>query len=243
MPACLSPSLPRRLVALWFVYAEAASAATPLSPVTVQAVTGRVIAGYDQLQAGRRSFQAHHSLAPEARLRFVLDDAGADPARPPPLQFLSDRMQLDVPLEEGRYFRLGAPVPALHQGRLLAARSSGRLQIHPLVRDPDSDPLVTRLGDLRLECEVSWSIGKSSAPLWMRGAFAMAGGVCHSSHIQAGLYSPRAIQSVTLSEQGHSASFKAGPNHHDYQLPLYDRHWSDRALVRFQAMPTRMPSS
>ena len=76
----------------------------------------------------------------------------------------------------------------------------------------------------------------------MRGAFAMAGGVCRSSRIQADLYSPRAILAMTLSEHGRTASFKAGRNRHDYQLPLHDKHWSDQALVHFQPLATAMLS-
>lgn len=240
-PRCFLP-LAAALVIPCPEAAATAAATTTLSPVTIQAMTGNPIASYDRLQEGRRSFERHHALAPSAQLRFVTDDSVHDTAPDLRLQFLSDQQQLDIPLDHHKSFELAPPVPAMRHARLLADRPPDTLQIHPLVRNAADDSLDTRLGNLRLECEVSWSIGKSSAPLWMHAAFAMAGGVCHSSRIQVDLYSPRAILSVTLSEHGRSATFKAGRNRHDYQLPLYDKHWSDQALVHFQPIPTVTPS-
>lgn len=115
---------------------------------------------------------------------------------------------------------------------LLANRGRGALAVRPIVLSPGTDLEERRLGDMRLQCEVTWAIEKEHASIATRGLFGMAGG-CRSTKL--GLYarSERPIADATIFTGGRKVPIAILADRHNYRVPLGDKSLPDDARVRF----------
>lgn len=141
---------------------------------------------------------------------------------------------VDLNLDEDDYFVLpnfGTTSPK--QATLVANRAEGAIVIHPVVRTPADGEGITHLGDLRLECEVSWAIQKGSASLAIRSMFAIGGRVCHSHNIAVDFYAPKKLLSVTIVDGQKTQPLRIGRSCHVYMPPVADESWPDSTLVQY----------
>lgn len=206
-----------------------------LAPVTVIGFGGSVQARFSDLWNGYKVFIKARASAPHASLKFFVEDTSASPAMPPlEIKFETGDSYYEVRVNEDGYFTLPGTNAIDAAGSLmLANRKQGTVRIHPIVRTSGDGSASTHLGELRLECEVSWAIQKGSAPLYIRSAFFLGGRACHSKNISMQFYSPEKLKSITMSSDDRTRTLGAGRNQHDYWPPIYDKSWPDSTVVDF----------
>lgn len=205
-----------------------------LSTVTVTSSMGSVQGNYKNFLNGYHAFVEKHEYAANSRLEFHVDDASASDG-PLQLKFETKSSYEDVPLDEDNNFEL--PIrqdDALLHGGLLANRPKGSVDVQPLVRSPGERHSVATLGELRLECVVSWAISKGSASVFVKGLFLLGGGVCHSRKIEVYLYSPSPLASATLSDGKRTETLRIGRNNHWYAVPVSDKSFANSAVVTYE---------
>lgn len=213
---------------------DVSPAVTQLSAVTVTSSMGSVQGNYKNFLNGYHAFVEKHEYAPNSRLEFHVADASAsdDPLQ---LKFETKSSYEHVLLDEDHNFEL--PIrqddELLHSG-LLANRPKGSVDVQPLVRSPGDGHSVATLGELRLECMVSWAISKGSASVFVKGFFLLGGGVCHSRKIEVYLYSPDPLSSATLSDGKRTETLRVGHNNHWYSVPVSDKSFANSAVVTYE---------
>lgn len=192
---------------------------------------------YRSMLEGVKTFEEKHALAPRAALRFVLIPRRADVDMDGlVLRLGTDEEGREIPLDADKVFAL--PVdPALAEAgaELTANRRAGSLRWLPHVRSPDLPAGVRRLGDLRLACEVHWSIDRETLPFAMRSMIGMLGGPCGfvSSKGTYSFHEPRRLRAaVIVSGDRREAVPVSG---YWYTPPLRDRSWDDDSLVELES--------
>lgn len=210
--------------------------AATLDPVVVHGVAGSFQASYKDLLRGVETFNKKHIYAPKSTLKFFVSDGSANELSPPlQLKFETRDSLYDVDLDEAKFFALPNPSKVnFSDSALLANRKKGGVELYPIVRTPADGSAVTRLADLRLECEVSWAIQKKAVPFYIRSAFFTSGRVCHSKHISVSFYSPRPLVSATMRSGQRTEIFPAGRDRHSYWIPVYDKSWPDDTAIEFK---------
>ena len=216
-------------------FAQEAISTKALSPVIVNSVAGSFQAKYKDLLNGYKMFNKKKHYAPRSDMMFFVDDTSAKGnSLPLEIKFETRDSFYDVPVNDADFFSLPSPNQiGLKNSKMLANRRKDTIIIHPIVRTITDGVNITHLGDLRLECEVSWEIQKSAVPFYIRSAFFAAGRVCHSKHIAFSFYSPRLLSSVTLRSGSRVKTFRVARDGHTYSVPVYDSTWADDSVVEF----------
>ncbi|MHB8742055.1 MAG: hypothetical protein ACYC9L_02935 [Sulfuricaulis sp.] len=203
-----------------------------MAPVAVTGAANAEQIRYSDLLAGVDAFKKYRHYAPAATLAFFLKDKKAA-VTPASLMLRTDEKDFPVPVAADGKFDL--PTPAQIGGKdgfLVANRKAGMTGVVPTVRSAADTDTSIRLGDLRLQCEVSWAIEKQNAPKAVRAMFFLGGRVCHSSKIAVNYFQgEHALASATLSEKGAQLPLKILSDGVTYWVPLGDTKWSDEATV------------
>jgi hypothetical protein len=193
---------------------------------------------YRAYLAGMRQWEQKQSLAPHAPLRFTLrpqsPQARLEGVR---LRIEGEHTGIDVPLAPDGSFTLPVSQAAADDGASLQLnRKRGLYRWRPDIHSPGVPANARRLGDLRLECEVRWTVEQDDVPALMRAVFNAAGGACHSRQIQVDFLSPRAIASARLVAGPRTEPLPAEriePGGQVYLPPVHDTSWPDDTLVEF----------
>ncbi len=212
----------------------ATPSATTLSPVSVTGAANAARIRYRDLLAGVAAFKKYRHYAPDATLSFYLAPPSKIAASPAVvLQLQTTKSQIDVPVADNGKFTLPAEKDVDgDDAYLVANRRAGAVGVVPTVRSASDTDTVLRLGDLRLQCEVSWAIEKQSAPKAIRSFFFLAGRMCHSSRIAVNYFhAVRKLSKAILSYAGRQVNVVIAQDGHTYRPPLGDTKWPDDALV------------
>ena len=108
----------------------------------------------------------------------------------------------------------------------------GGIAITPLVMSPDTTQADRRLGDLRLQCEVSWAIVQESVAA-SPGAFVEAASGCKGSRSALHAVANRRIASAVVTTGTRIEPVAVSDNGFSYRLRLHDRTLPNTARVRF----------
>lgn len=192
---------------------------------------------YRKMLDGLDAFDAHHALAPQASLNFLLR-----PQQPNlkldnlTLRIVGDHTSIDVPIAADYTFSLPRDEAAARDDADLRLNTKkGLFRWRPLVLTPGLPPNTRRLGDLRLECEVRWAVDKFDLSFLKLTFLTPLGGACHSSRARIFYVAAAPIASVTLVSGTRRESLPAERmDPHDnqrYSPPLYDADWPDDTLV------------
>lgn len=211
---------------------ENVTAAAPSDDIVVVGFSKPYRLTVAQLRNAARAYERGRArLAPEGRLYFQVATAdGAERRGEVRLTLRSSRRNVGLSLDgEGRFV-----LPPLEDDdwELVADRGTRSISIQPLVLSPGTGLDDRRLGDLRLQCEVTWAIQKEHASLPERAIFGAAGG-CGSRRL--GLYAKadRPIRSASVSWNGRTTPVPVLSDGRSFRAPLGDRTLPDAARVHF----------
>lgn len=205
--------------------------------VEVSAVKNPALRPYRIMSRGLDAFDKHHALAPQAELRFELWNAdGTIPdAQGLNLRLAGARVDLALPVDEQATFVLPRSQDAFDDNAdLVLNRKKTQMRWRPRVRSPGVPENARRLGDLRLECEVSWAVTRDDMGFLMRTAVTAGGGLCHAPMIALGYRAPRPVTAVHLVSGERTQALTVQDNGRGYVLPVRDKSWNDETLVVYQ---------
>ena len=206
------------------------------SVVTVKGIRDPDWKPYSAMLKGVRRFSEKHDLAPTAELRFILIPRRSDvDMNALQLRLQSNEASLQIPLKEGNVFVLPVePELAQNKAELMLNRRAGSVRWLPYVRSSSTTDTVRRLGDLRLACEVHWTIDKETLPFAARTAISALGGPCDFVSPK-GSYSfseARPIIGATISFEGKTEPV---PVHgYSFTPPLRDKRWGNDSVIELR---------
>lgn len=188
---------------------------------------------YKTMLKGLDAFEAHHSMAPTAPLRFKLIAQKADlNLNDVSLRIAGEETSIALKLAEDGTFVLPRDPQALAENAdLLLNKKKGLFRWRPDVHSAGVPPNMRRLGDLRLECEVRWAVEAEDLPLMTRTLFRAAGGPCSSKNINVVFAAAKKGTSASLVAGERRIPLELAPDGLRYIAPLHDKSWNDDALV------------
>jgi hypothetical protein len=244
-----------------------AAANTVLPTVTVGALRDPVDKSYRKMLKGMALFEAMHSMAPNASLRYKLlprqRDTNMDGIG---LEIVGTTVAIPVPVAADRTFTLERNQKALDEGAsVMPDRKARSMTWRAEIRTPGLPPNTRRLGDLRLECHVGMEADiVSNVRSIISSPVLRMMGYCDKSEAQYLFFAERPLFSVTLvagarrkilSVDELYAGVSVDPMSNvdlrycdcevlldrTYFMPLGDRSWPDDTLVEFEYMDDEQP--
>lgn len=210
--------------------------------VHVNAIREPEAHGYRAIVAGMARFDERHALAPAApQLLFRVAPHRSGEALPSDIavKLAGDSFSLPLALDgEGRF-----AVPRLQaawdeKAELAIDRKKRSYAIRPYVRTPGLAPDVLRLGDLRLECQVSMAIAREElGTMWSLTLTALARSTDWCSVVKQNgggyvVYPPARVARAVLREGERRQDLRASDR--GMLVPVGDAGWSDEALVELE---------
>ncbi len=222
--------------------------AAPASAETVQvsSIKDPALRPYRQMVRGLDAWEEKRALAPAASLRFEMITTDGKPVDPSGMQLriAGDKVDIAVPIDADSSFVLPRSQEAWDdKADLLLNRKKDGFRWRPRVRTPGVPDNARRLGDLRLECEVSASVRKEEIPLLYRAGAVAAGGLCNLPMVGYVYRAPKRLASVSVVSGERKARLYMLEGGEGFHAPLRDKSWDDEALVvyEFAAAPGEKP--
>lgn len=139
-----------------------------------------------------------------------------------------------VPIELDAASRFTLPALSGSNWELVANRGSGGIRIDPLVLSPGSTESDRTLGDMRLQCEITWAaFVKPELPFLLRGV-AAAVNACHRSDFALMQSVDRKIAAANIVAGTLVTPIKLGTTGMSYRYPGHDKALPNDARVRFR---------
>lgn len=187
-----------------------------------------------QLAAALKAYAKYRPVhAPQGRLFFeVKRRTGGRDLGGLRLSLRSGERVVPITLDAASRFIL----PALpgKNWELVANRGSGGIKISPLVLSPGSTETDRSLGDMRLQCEVTWAaFVKPELPFVLRGV-AAAVNACHRSDFALMHGVDRKIAAANVVAGTSVTPIKLGATGMSFRYPGHDKALPNDARVRFR---------
>lgn len=226
---------------------DGAPAAAPAAAETVQVSSIRdpALRPYRRMVRGLDAWSEKRTLAPNASLRFELWSTDGRPAAPDGLQLriAGDKVDIALPIDAEGSFELPRSQEAWDdEADLVLNRKNDQYRWRPRVRTPGVPENARRLGDLRLECEVSAAVGKEDIPLLYRAGAVAAGGLCRLPMVGYIYRAPKRLASVSVVPGERKARLPLHGAGEGYHAPLRDKSWDDEALVVYEFAEAAVPA-
>lgn len=212
-------------------------AAAAAETVQVSSIKDPALRPYRRMLRGLDAWEEKRGLAPNASLRFELWTAEGKPAAPEGLQLRIAGNQVDIalPIDPDGSFVLPRSQEAWDdEADLVSNRKKDRIRWRPRVRTPGVPEHARRLGDLRLECEVSAAVRKEEIPLLYRAGALAAGGLCNLPMVGYVYRAPRKLASATAVAGERKLALVLHENGEAYMAPLRDKSWDNETLVVYE---------
>lgn len=164
------------------------------------------------------------SFSPYASLRFKLSSPGSM------LSLSSADASVIVPLDTRNTFDL-ASLPALSGSYFYSSAKNSA--IRPYVRSSENENSL-RIGDMRLECELTWELIRPEAPLKVKLYLATHGGWCGTRKIQWTYGVGKRILAAELSSDGNSTPLEISQNGMVAIVPIQDRNIPNSAVIEIE---------
>jgi len=216
---------------------EAEPAAPAAEKVEVSSIKDPELLPYRRMVRGLDAWQEKRALAPQAELRFELWTKEGKPASPEglTLRIAGDKVDIALPLDADGTFVLPRSQEAWDdKADLLSNRKKDQIRWRPRVRSPGVPENARRLGDMRLECEVSMAIRKEEMPMVMRAGAVAAGGMCKLPMTGYTYRAPRPLASVTLVSGERKSRLPVMASGTQFYVPMRDKGWDDETLVVYE---------
>lgn len=189
-----------------------------------------------QLATAVRVYRKYRpALAPRSRLLFQVERGGNSRRDLSGLKLTLRSGDTVVPLTLDARSRFVLPELGQRDWELRANRGAGSLRILPLILSPGGEQFDRRLGDMRLECEVTMAaIVKPTLSFVLRG-LSSAVNVCRTKRV--GMYLSLGnlrVASATATTGGTIRPLELSKNGREWRYPGYDKSLSDEARVRIR---------
>lgn len=219
--------------------ADAVAPAAGMAQQTVQVSGTRdpQLKPYRQMLKGVDAFDAYHAkLAPHAEMRFELRAGnGTPPVDGLALNIVGDKVRIALPLAPDATFTIPRSKEAADDDAdMILNRKKDQVMWRPHIRSPGVPDNARRLGDLRLECEMSWAVVRQDMSFVMRNSLSLAGGLCHTSMVGLHYAAPRPVKAIALVSGERRQSLQVGKDGQGYLIPLHDSSWNDETLVVYE---------
>jgi hypothetical protein len=214
-----------------------APAAQPVETVAVSSIKDPALRPYRRMVRGLDVWDEKRALAPNASLRFELLTADGKLAEADGLQLrlAGNNATTMLPIDPDSTFVLPRSQEAWDdEADLVINRKKDQIRWRPRVSTPGVPPNARRLGDLRLECEISTAIRKEEIPLLYRAGAAAAGGICRMPMVGYIYRAPKRLASATVVSGERKAALQLHGEGEGYLAPLRDKNWNDDALVVYE---------
>ena len=220
----------------------ARAADEPVTSVEVAGIRNPEMRTYRGISAGLDTFEELHKLAPNApgvRFRFIPNrhDGAADGGLQLRIVGKGDATYLN-PDENGQFTVPRIAAAYDDDADVILNRRSDTFRSEVVVRTPGLAPDVLRLGDLRLNCQVTVAIIKHEVGFMVRTAITgllRRSDWCTYKDLQWGFPMTARVSSAYMEEGNRSA--KVGTGTWNIQVLLGDPSWSDDALVHLKFAP------
>ncbi len=195
---------------------------------------------YKAFLAGMKLFDDKKVLAPAAPLRFVLRPR-SEGARVKGVTMnieAGDGVKIPVEIAADGTFALPRDEAAAEKGaEIVLSKKRNTLSWRPAIHTPGVPGDARRLGDLRLECFVRWSIEQADLLALFRSTINAFGGPCTTAAIKVDYISVKPLSAVYLvagTRREKLADKWIEENGHVYLPPVHDASWPDDALLQFE---------
>lgn len=215
----------------------APAAAETTAVVEVSSVKNPQFKPYRQMLKGLDAYNAHRALAPQAPLQFLLVADGSKAAvTDVTLRIAGENTSIPLAVAKDGTFSFEKIQAAIDDNAdIVSNKKRGLLHWRPNIRTPGVPADARRLGDLRLECEMSWAVTKDDLSFLKRNGIELLGGLCHSSQVMLHYEAPRELAAATLVSGEHKQALVIDEkNHRVFSPPLSDASWNDDALVLYE---------
>ncbi len=233
-----------RIAPLLLALALAPAAAQESNEPTVEisSVRDPAFKSYRLMLRGVDAFEQNRALSPHGVLRFqLLPDRGVH-AKGLELRIVGDGNAIPVPLDEQLTFSLPRDeAAAADDADLRTNRKRGAVRWAPDIRTPGLPYDRRRLGDVRLECKVFWTIGREDTSLLLRAMFSATNDPCNARSARWLEETIQPLASAELREGGRVLPLKVAKNGLGYDVPLRDKSWSDEATIELRYLNTAQP--
>lgn len=216
---------------------EATPVADPETKVEVSGVKNPELRPYRIMSRGLDAFDRHHGLAASADLRFELwNEDGTIPSQDGlALRLSGDTVNLALPLDGDATFVLPRSQEAFDDNAdLVLNRKKTQMRWRPRVRSPGVPDNARRLGDMRLECEVSWAVMKDEIGFVARTAMAAVGGMCHAPMTALYYRAPKRLAAVRLTSGERSRLLTLSADRNSYVVPVRNKDWDNESLITYE---------
>lgn len=220
--------------------ADAADASPPMQAVFVAGTKDPDWKSYKAFLAGMKVFDQAARLAPAAPLRFVLRPRTeqATVAGVTMRIATDDGNSIAVPVDADGTFALPRSEEAARDGgEIVLSKRRNTLSWRPAIHTPGVPADARRMGDLRLECLVRWSIEQADLLALFRASINAFGGPCTSAAIKVDYLSAKPLAAVYL-EMGERRERLAAKwiesGGQVYLPPVHDSSWPDDTVLRFE---------
>ncbi len=231
LAAALAAALPA------FAQDAAPATAQPVETVAVSTIKDPALRPYRRMLRGLDAWDEKRALAPAASLRFELLTQDGKPAEAEglALRIAGDKVDIPLPIDAAATFVLPRSQEAYDdEADLLLNRKKDQFRWRPRVRTPGVPEHARRLGDLRLECEISQAIRKEEIPLLYRAGAVAAGGICQLPMVGYIFRAPKRLASATVVSGERRAGLALHEDGAGYLVPMRDKSWDNDALIMYE---------
>lgn len=217
----------------------------PLPQVVVTSMKDPYKLAYRNIQKALGAQHDNPQLAPQATMRWMLFAKDGSPlAQPPSITVAGSAGQLDVVQDSDGAFDLPATVSGLGDDvELRIGAKRGDVLLVPLVETAGIDASSRRLGDLRLECEMTWRLEYDDMPFALKAAMKLMGSPCGSKHFDVAFHVRRRLKSATIARDGQATGLRLGWRSMAFYAPLYNRQLGNDTLVTLAFRDADEPSA
>src|SRR5471032_3403968 len=216
--------------------------------VEITGLRGQELKSYRAMLAGLDAFDEYHALAPNAplvnfklRLRDVVKDSAKDSAKDGAtldnltLRIVGEQSSVTVPLAADGLFVLPRIAAMADEDADLALNQrKGNYRWDASVRSAGVPANMRRLGDLRLECEVTVAVAKKEIPFWIHAtvtSLLLTNHWCGSHKINWVGRSPRPLRQATLVAGEQRVALQLGDNGNTFTSLTGDPAYPDDTLI------------
>jgi hypothetical protein len=217
--------------------AEPATGAEQEQVVQVSGTRDPQLKPYRQMLKGVDAFDAHHAkLAPQAAMLFELRAGnGTPPVDGLSLNIVGDNVRIPLPLAPDATFTIPRNQAAVDaDADMIINRKKDQVMWRPHIRSPGVPDNARRLGDLRLECEMSWAVVRQDMSFVVRNSLSVAGGLCHTGMVALHYAAPRPVKAITMVSGERRQPLQVLKDGQRFRIPLHDGSWNDETLVVYE---------
>ena len=207
--------------------------------IHINSIRNPELKSYRVMAAGLDAFDEYHALAPQARdVRFQLNagtGAPADAMQDLALRIAGNETSIALPLSANGSFVLPRSAQAdSEDADLITNKKKGQYRWQASVHSDGVPANMRRLGDLRLQCQVTIAIAKKEIPFWVRtlvGTLLRTTDWCSARELKMGTRSDVAIASATLLDGAQRIALPVNNGGKTFLAPIGDTRYADDTLI------------